>query len=88
VIAVLEVFNRDLTHQRPLHPDTLAFLAAAAGFTEVRVELRSPVDPTATLQPIPTDGLPERTAQALNENVQRLNAFLYGPQDYALIARR
>jgi O-antigen chain-terminating methyltransferase len=88
VIAVLEVFNRDLTHQRPLHPDTLSFLASAAGFTDVRVELRSPVDPAATLQPIPTEGLPERAAQALNENVQRLNAFLYGPQDYALIARR
>jgi SAM-dependent methyltransferase len=88
VIAVMEVFNRDLTHQRTLHPDTLSFLASAAGFTEVRVELRSPVDPAATLQPVPVEGLPEPAAQVLNENVARLNAFLYGPQDYALIARR
>jgi SAM-dependent methyltransferase len=88
VIAVIEVFNRDLTHQRPLHPDTLSFLASAAGFTEVRVELRSPVDPASTLQPVPVEGLPESAAQVLNENVARLNAFLYGPQDYALIARR
>ncbi|HVQ28759.1 MAG TPA: methionine biosynthesis protein MetW, partial [Vicinamibacteria bacterium] len=43
VTGFLEVYNRDLTHERPLHPDTLSFLAAAAGFTEVRVELRSPV---------------------------------------------
>jgi SAM-dependent methyltransferase len=88
VVALVEVYNRDLTHERPLHPDTLSFLAAAAGFTEVRVELRSPVDAAARLQPIPTDGLPERVAEALNENVVRLNAFLYGPQDYALVARR
>jgi O-antigen chain-terminating methyltransferase len=88
VIGFLEVYNRDLTHERPLHPDTLRFLAAAQGFSDVRVELRSPVDAASRLQPIPTDGLPERAARALNENVERLNAFLYGPQEYALIARR
>ncbi len=36
VLGLLEVFNRDLTHERPLHPDTLRFLVAAAGFTDVR----------------------------------------------------
>jgi SAM-dependent methyltransferase len=88
VVGLLEVFNRDLTHERPLHPDTLRFLAAAHGFTDVRVELRSPVDPSSRLSPIPTDGLPERAAVALNENVERLNGFLYGPLEYALVARR
>jgi SAM-dependent methyltransferase len=88
VIGFLEVYNRDLTHERPLHPDTLSFLTAAAGFTDVRVELRSPVDPSAQLQPVPVDGLPSRAAEALNENVARLNALLYGPQEYALLARR
>jgi SAM-dependent methyltransferase len=88
VIGFLEVFNRDLTHERPLHPDTLRFLAAAAGFGDVRIELRSPVEPQDKLQEIPTDGLPAPAAQALNENVGRLNALLYGPREYALLARR
>ena len=44
VLAFLEVYNRDLTHEKPLHPETLRFLVAAAGFAEVRIELRSPVD--------------------------------------------
>ena len=88
VVGFLEVYNRDLTHERPLHPETLSFLAAAQGFTEVRFELRSPVDPSSRLAPIPGDGLPERAAAALNENVERLNAFLYGPLEYALFARR
>jgi SAM-dependent methyltransferase len=88
VIGLLEVFNRDLTHERPLHPDTLSFLASAAGFTDVRIELRSPVDAAARLQPIPADGLSPRVAEALNENIARLNGLLYGPQEYALIARR
>ena len=75
LLGFLEVYNRDLTHQRPLHPDTLRFLAAAAGFTEVRIELRTPVDAASRLQPVPPEGLPERAAQALNENVERLNAL-------------
>jgi O-antigen chain-terminating methyltransferase len=88
VLALLEVYNRDLTHERPLHPDTLRFLAAASGFTDVRIELRSPVDAASRLQPVPAEGLPAPAARALNENVERLNAFLYGPLEYALVARR
>jgi SAM-dependent methyltransferase len=83
-----EVYLRDLTHRTPLHPDTLSFLAAAQGFTDVRVEMRSPVDPAALLQPIPAEGLPARAAEALNENAARLNALLFAPQEYVLIARR
>jgi len=88
LVGLLEVFYRDLTHERPLHPDTLSFLAAAAGFTDVRVELRSPVSPDGRLQPVPADGLPERAAQVMNENVDRLNGLLYGPLEYAMLARR
>lgn len=88
LIAFLEVYNRDLTHERPLHPETLSFIVAAQGFSDVRIELRSPVDPAGRLQPVPSEGLPQRAAQALNENIERLNALLYGPQEYALLARR
>ncbi len=42
-LAFLDVFIRDLTHERPLHPETLRFMAAAAGFSEARIEMRSPV---------------------------------------------
>jgi O-antigen chain-terminating methyltransferase len=87
-LGFLEVYIRDLTHERPLHPDTLSFLAGAAGFTEVRVEMRAPVDAATRLQPVPVDGLPPRVAEVLNENVARLNGFLYAPQEYALLARR
>jgi O-antigen chain-terminating methyltransferase len=88
VVGFLEVYNRDLTHERPLHPDTLRFLAAASGFSDVRVEMRAPVDAASQLQPVPIQGLPDGAAVALNENVARLNALLYGPQEYALFARR
>ncbi len=88
VVGFLEVYNRDLTHERPLHPDTLRFLAAAAGFSDVRVEMRALVDAASQLQSVPSQGLPDSAAVVLNENVARLNALLYGPQEYALFARR
>ena len=88
VIGFHEVYLRDLTHERPLHPETLRFVAAAAGFSDVRIEMRSPVDAASRLQPVPGEGLPERVAVALNENIERLNGLLYGPQEYALFARR
>jgi len=37
---------------------------------------------------VPPEGLPEAAAAALNDNVGRLNALLYGPLEYALLARR
>jgi SAM-dependent methyltransferase len=86
--AFLEAFNRDLSHEKPLHPETLSFLAASLGFSDVRIEMKNPLDAAARLQPVPMQDLPARAAGILNENIERLNAFLYGPQDYALVARR
>jgi SAM-dependent methyltransferase len=87
-LAFLDVFIRDLTHERPLHPETLRFLAAAAGFSEVRVEWRSPVPDDVKLRTAPSGGLAPPVARVFNENVERLNALLFAPLDYALVARR
>lgn len=88
VTGLLEVFNRDLTHQKPLHPETLSFLAAAAGFADVRVEMLSPVEPLAQLRRIDgSSAVPAGVVEAFNENVDRLNALLYGSLEYALHAR-
>ena len=51
-------------------------------------DINPAIPPESQLVPVPGDGLPERTAAALNENVERLNALLYGPLEYALLARR
>jgi O-antigen chain-terminating methyltransferase len=86
--AFLEVYIRDITHERPLHSETLAFLVAAHGFTDVCVEARAPIPPEGRLQVVPWPGLPPDAARVINENVERLNTLLYGPLDYAVIARR
>jgi O-antigen chain-terminating methyltransferase len=87
-LAFLDVFIRDLTHERPLHPETLRFLAAAAGFSEARIEWRSPVPEDVKLRSAPSGALAPPVARVFNENVERLNALLFAPLDYALVARR
>jgi O-antigen chain-terminating methyltransferase len=72
-------FHRDLSHLRPIHPDTLAFLCESVGFAEVDIRRLSPV-PDAHRLPVP-DG-------EVGSVVQQLNDLLYGYQDYAVVARK
>lgn len=78
-------FHRDPTHLAPVHPDTLAFLCDMAGFARVEVLRLSPV-PAERLLPDPAgEG---ELSESLGEVVRRLNALLFGFQDYAIVARR
>jgi SAM-dependent methyltransferase len=81
VVAGSVNFHRDLTHVRPIHPDTLAFLCESAGFSDVEVRRLSPVPEDQRL-PAPVSD------DRLTEIVQRLNELLYGYQDYTVIARK
>jgi 2-polyprenyl-3-methyl-5-hydroxy-6-metoxy-1,4-benzoquinol methylase len=87
-VAYFESFIRDITHVRPLHPDTLKFLAIAAGFEGVDVHFRSPIAEGGRLQRAPSAGLPPAVAalaQTVNANVDRLNERLFTFLDYAVI---
>jgi O-antigen chain-terminating methyltransferase len=71
-LSAMNAFYLDPTHVRPVPPEALRFLCDAAGFRELRVEYRSPLPAAERLE--------ERS-----ENDARLNAILFGPQDYAVI---
>jgi O-antigen chain-terminating methyltransferase len=71
-LAAMNAFYLDPTHVRPVPPEALHFLFDAAGFRELRVEYLSPL-------PV-SDRLEEHS-----ENDTKLNAILFGPQDYAVI---
>ncbi|MFN2385760.1 MAG: methyltransferase, partial [Thermoanaerobaculia bacterium] len=73
-LSALRAFFLDPTHVRPVPPEALEFLAGAAGFTDARIEYRSPLPE------------PERLEEA-TANDAKLNRLLFAPQDYALIAR-
>ncbi len=80
----------DLGHLKPLHPLTLQWLAEAVGFSDVRVEYFEPVPDEYHPQELPRvgDEAFNRLVDQLNENFRRIDRTLFGPQDFALIARR
>jgi len=67
----------DPTHQRPLFPAVLAFLASSVGFSGVTGEYSSPLAPTPDLT-----GLPENASKTILD----LHHAINGPGDFALIA--
>lgn len=75
----------DPTHVRPLHPLLLIFLCERAGFRDVTVRFFEPAS-AFHLPLVPDAGLPEWAAN-INVALTRLNDVLFGPQDYAVIAR-
>jgi len=96
-MAFFETYIRDLTHQRPLHPDTLRYLVEASGFTAVAVQFRQPVSEGDRLDRVPLADAPSSSARspelnqvasALNAHADKLNARLFSSMDYAVIARR
>lgn len=91
-MAFFETYIRDLTHARPLHPETLRFLAQAAGFTRVDISYRAPVQEGDRLPSVAlaadSDPAVAQLAAAVNAHAERLNARLFGAMDYAVIARK
>jgi hypothetical protein len=65
-------YYKDLTHVRPVHPETLQFVAETKGYRQTRLLMLSPHPAVATA----TDD-----TRALAETV-------FGHMDYALIAHR
>ena len=87
--AFFQSYIRDITHVRPLHPDTLRYLATASGFQNVTVVYRSPCPPRDQLETIPDGALGadlRGLVQSFNDNVEKLNRLLFSPQDYAVVA--
>jgi hypothetical protein len=91
-MAFFECYIRDLTHARPLHPETLGYLVQASGFTAVNIEYRAPVTEADRLErvsiPAGIDPATAAVAAALNAHADKLNARLFSSMDYAVIARR
>jgi 2-polyprenyl-3-methyl-5-hydroxy-6-metoxy-1,4-benzoquinol methylase len=90
-MAFFETYIRDLTHARPIHPDTLRYLVQASGFTSVNVEYRQPVTEADRLDRVVTpagDAALGAVATVVNTNADKLNARLFSSMDYAVIARR
>ena len=100
--AFFSSYIRDVTHAHPLHPETLQFFLAASGFQAVDIRYSAPVPESLKLQPIklPTSAVDSGLAQpepesllreagaVINDNVGKLNGFLFTYMDYAAIGER
>jgi O-antigen chain-terminating methyltransferase len=67
----------DPTHQRPLYPDLLMFLATEVGFSKAEGHFTNDLSPEADLS-----GLPDNVAEPLKSVIQAID----GPGDFALVA--
>jgi O-antigen chain-terminating methyltransferase len=73
----LRNYFADLTHAQPLVPETLELLARQAGLIDTEIRFLNE----------PADRLTEPDDPVIAANVRRLNELLFGPLDYALLAR-
>lgn len=89
-MAFFETYIRDLTHARPLHPDTLKFLVQSAGFQNADIRFRAPVRDEDRLPRVPAqpDARMQELADVVNAHADRLNDRLFSSMDYAVVARR
>ncbi|HAK56501.1 MAG TPA: hypothetical protein DCP38_13630, partial [Acidobacteria bacterium] len=95
--AFFESYIRDVTHVRPLHPDTLQYLMLSSGFQKVDVRYSAPFPDDSKLQSVPTLAVAtggERTSDieavisTVNENASKLNTLLFTHLDYAAVGER
>jgi len=86
--AFFESFIRDITHVRPLHPDTLKFLLIASGFQQIEIRYRVPYPEHDKLQPLPASAALGDAVDTINANVEKINRLLFTHLDYAAVARR
>ena len=98
--AFFQSYVRDITHVRPIHPDTLQYLVTASGFQKAEVVYRSPYPREnqlkmlewSTSKPTATDSAIETElasfVSVINQNIETLNRLLFAEQDYAVIAER
>lgn len=97
-VAFFESYLRDLTHVRPIHPETLQYLLHASGFSSANIVFRAPIAEAARLQKV-APGIErfgegdqgDRVSElvtAFNRNMDRLNSHMFTFQDYAAVAKR
>jgi len=84
--AFFSSYIRDITHVRPLHPDTLQYLVSASGFQKTHVRYSAPFPDHLKLQMMPESS--DIADLVLNENAKKLNDLLFTYLDYAAIGER
>ncbi len=79
-------FYIDPSHQKPVHPYTLRYLVEKAGFQKVEILF---TQGSRLPEHIPKlEGNEISNLEEFNQDLQTMAEFLYGSQDYAIIAQK
>jgi O-antigen chain-terminating methyltransferase len=81
VFTLVHIYFLDLTHQKPIHPQTLRYLLESSGFEDVKIQYGSSLE-KEQLQNLPKA---DETASILNRNIDSLNKLLYASPNYAAV---
>ena len=95
-LAFFSSYIRDLTHVRPIHPETLQFLLRASGFERVEIRYAAPVPNHMKMKTIDVAAevlagrdaasvALQQLAHTINANAVILNNLLFTHLDYAAI---
>jgi len=98
-LAFFSSYIRDLTHVRPVHPETLQYLLRASGFSQVTIAYSAPVPASMKMRTIdiPAEVLTAKDtvsialqslAHTINTNATILNSLMFTHMDYAAIGYR
>jgi len=85
-------FYIDMTHKRPVHPQTLQYLLSAVGFRECEKKFFSLISDEDRLKKInwtaDMNATESKNVDVYNHNVEMLNTVLFGAQDYAVVGKK
>ena len=85
-------FAIDLSHEKPIHPQTLRFFVIMIGFKDVEVVYKDAFPKDQKLKIISVDKKlskdEEENIGKINDNTDRLNELLFGYQNYAVIGKK
>jgi O-antigen chain-terminating methyltransferase len=84
-------FYLDMSHKKPIHPETLRFLLTSVNFREIETKFFSPIPDEMRLRKMHADGVEEINRgiiEVYNGNIDMLNNILYGAQDYMVIGKK
>ena len=81
-------FYADLTHKRPIHPETLKFLLVENGFRLIDEDYPEYAKAREKYIPKLEDANDDAAFFSFNKQMEYLNELLYGSLDYAIIAEK
>ena len=87
IVAVSNWFYMDLSHVRPVHPDTLAFIAEQEGFN-INEIMYTEENLGNHIPPLNIENIGESNLDEFNNKIKFVNEVLSGPQNYSLIAKK